>query len=1405
MKEAGGFFTVSCTDRGGVGSSQASSSVGKADNSPTSGQFSTPTDSSKGSEKQMHPGSVLPAAGTSGSVFISEKNTGFSVVAGNVPPSNWQTGSNVYWPQSSGKSTLFKSTLNPDAKEFQLPSGQGNDALALTHASMFNPSLTHDVKSSTFMPLFAMPSTTTPWKTGSAVSSEAIFVSGIRADAMKWPQVSVHTRPFASRDAAVPPPSLLTPRTITRQVMDEYAEVCRSKGYHIVTVFNLEPRTTQEELLAIFFPMCAQSAELLPIHYSPRSNRRSGVVFFLSKAIALMAVEKLDGFVPNKQHQPLTVLYSGPDTSENGTRESSILSANSPQSVKSAHQQAQLLPQPAPETVTSGSPQMWRHPAAVQMDQLHKEMWQFVKSTASSSSSGVMKHVVAVHGLTPENAQSVLLWNVINKGAERYELWPMNASGLSSATMPFKGISALVWFSQEAAAKDVVAWFEQQRREGGQALHIDAVYLNKLDFAHENSSVGNAQLRNGVHDANNNGQLTAVTSPSHMAIIENIDAFFFREYDDPKLYLVAVHNLSPNTDKKALFSLFSPHGALDAEVYPGIVEFAGELRRSGVAFFDNEFMARKAAEKLNSFVPFKQPNPLVARYLKKVWNSRMMTPLGCASSSPGMAESAAVAASGTKLNDMVVSVKTMLYAPVLDGERLMEKMLLVITHPDTTREVVEQLASVIVEALTAMSHHAGALSTPLVNALMSLHEKLNIPQNVVKDSNMNEAVKNSELKKYMAYMQLIAHTVINLFMDKTKPHESRKVAAVLSAYLFQFSYLVKTPYELSVLLMKKHEAALNRAREYMMKRHTNIKPVAFLGDGEEEEHRPWLTLMECLEQLTSLWRQNNKSRAKKDPFRKEYEQRVNEFSQGEISLTGGGSSLNTSTRPTPRRVVAKVTPGTGSGGGGGSSSSPGLTHGSSNSSRIDPRTLGENNIMSHEISRESNASPVVVLPVFCANDPNPSGAMRTDENVSMIASKLSQYQLQPQQTLPPQISRRDMPVRSGLSEGLCMSEATKPTLGGSRISGGPVQSVYTHAELMERTVYITKLPSFLRRAQFRRILLHFGEFNKVRLCRDDNQIQAKNEAFISASTSAVSAASSSIQGAEPSVILYFSFVEFAEQSSAKAMIEYFRNIVTNQQPFSFLLDNSVVWPESSYFTPQNIQALLSVRTSPARNPIHDQLPMDAVLVPTANTPRHVLRNRPCVFGIDGGEKTLDATADANSSLSFYAGVFANPSAVCGSSGVGASGRQVSSVVATASESLPLRPSSTSALKTERFHGDAAGEGLDLNAIVSAVAPAVMTNTWVSETVELPGHNEHVFNPIQGSWLTDVTASTLGGDPLAGVTFGEENAHPTTAPAPNACTAEADGKDIWPPCVPSCFHQFFDSESDADDDDDGKNN
>ncbi|RNF06892.1 putative RNA-binding protein [Trypanosoma conorhini] len=775
---------------------------------------SGPNDGEGGAEARERPAATRMPAGASDGAALMGPKRGFAVAACEADQSTRQAGHESQRPSSACQADAFISKLNPNAKEFRAPCFQINGAWAATSAPMLHSTPFCESGPLAAVALPAGPTAAaTPWQAGAVTGSESLPAPDRGAQAQRWPHASASPITPNSHDPTAVPSTALTPDVNAEQTMDKYVEYCRGNGYHLVSVSNLDPSTTQKELLDIFFPFSALNAKLLPPHCQAQHPSRAGVVFFPCRGTAELAVGKFDNFVPRKQHSQLKVRYLGPDASEAGTHDTLVSSANSAKPLTTGQQHSQ----PPSERPRGASRQPSRPRKQSERDSIHEAMLQFVMSGKELPYNGDIKHFLALHGLNAANAERVLQSNFVCKGAKWHRIWTMNPTPSPVATNAPKTVSALVGFTQESVAKEVAAWVQQQNRGEDKIQEVDIVYLNSLEFACKKPSIDTSEVHGVTRAATNNSSQATVCPNSNMMFLGNDDVLHPRSHSDPSLPRAGVHSHAPNTENGTPSS--SLHGGHAAELHPAAVEFGAEPRRSGVAGFGKEAKSREEVEKWVCPVQTTPSRPMNARQLREGGSPQATKILAPAFSHSGMAESLSSAVPGAKLNEMVAAVQKKLKEPALNDKQLMEQMWRVITHPDTTNKVVEQLASVITGTLTEKKQNAGTLSTPLANALVLLHEKLNIPRNGSNDVNMEEGLCNPDVRRYMDYMLLIARALILLFTDETKPPELRKVAAVLSGYMFRFSCLRdQTPYTLSVSLMNRHKAALDDARKYMKRR-----------------------------------------------------------------------------------------------------------------------------------------------------------------------------------------------------------------------------------------------------------------------------------------------------------------------------------------------------------------------------------------------------------------------------------------------------------------------------------------------------------------------------------------------------------------------------------------------------------
>ncbi|GET85846.1 hypothetical protein, conserved [Leishmania tarentolae] len=1029
--------------------------------------------------------------------------------------------------------------LNPDAQEFRI-----TPAFAGT--------------------LFSMPSAAAP-----------------TPPQQRWfqPAMDFSTRPMAgnngtSQSSSSPPPtspsaSALSDAMDNRQLVElteaymhrVYDRKCHDEKLHMVSVFHLHPRTTDKQLSRIFFPTGASAAEVMEPRRMPETlakafiavRQRVGVVFFTRKDFAMVGVEKVHDFVPHGQHQPLVVRYCGPD------QEATSL-AGSPLPPRS--QSSEPARGDALSCAKATSPRPSDRPTPPQSR--HRDV--------SNPSDVFPASVVAVPPL-PAGLES---------------------SASAGATTP--------------------------------ALDVGT-----------NST----------------------------AAYDSIDQHFLQKYEGEQVYLVGVHNLAHGTTAKSLFKMFYPMGALNSELLPRPVSVDGKLRCSGVAVFGSKGMAMEAAEKINNFVPHGQWRPVVARFLKRTTSPTFASSSvpGNASSTTSSAYTATAATASTPRRStsspspspgfssvavLLESIEKQLRSKSLNESQLAADMATLVLCAESGEAEAKKLAAILRDVLLSMRDHSTILASPLCGALRTLHSTLGIR---VRTAPAVPTDVSPSARKGILFLQQIGRTLMMLVADTEAARQTRIVAAVQCAYLYQYTYLPKTPLCFATTLFRNCERELLEAREFLYR-----EPNVSSNLAEEQQHRPWITLMDVLHEMVSVWRSLDPRTYAQDSAREEYERFVCEFrgrdmkrrspvtstlSAAAISVATaaggggehhsgactprndtlevpteaannacstkgqGGNSVNASAkksqfvtpsaRPTPRRVVSKSYSTTGDW------KAKQSTPLAGTNCAVPPQVMLTSPASDYtqgvsELSAESNSAGTTI-----------SSALRslglTPQHPSMRfnwGSRLLSAALQPGMPPNPAVSAAAMPPATLTLSVPAPTSATASVASGSSPSAAAAASVErTDATMTERTVYITKLPSCLSAGQVRRLLLHFGEFRKVRLCHDDKETTRIG--------SAEALAAHNLKFDQ----LCFGFVEFVESGSAKAMVEFFRNEVHTPNAFDFLRAEDV-----HRFDDTELNPLRNTRTSQARNPIHDQQPLDAT------------RTQPCFFGLIQPHHTVDTYIDA---------------------------------------------------------------------------------------------------------------------------------------------------------------------------------
>ncbi|KAG5487671.1 hypothetical protein LSCM4_08116 [Leishmania orientalis] len=1031
-------------------------------------------------------------------------------------------------------------TLNPDAQEFHI-----TPAFAGT--------------------LFAMPSAvaSAPPPPPPPPSSQSWF---------QTPLMDFSTSPAAGINGASdcdssPPPASTASDTVDNQQLVELTEAhvhklydrkCKDEKLHMVSVFHLHPRTTDKQLSRIFFPTGASAAEVLEPRTMPEPltkaflaiRQRAGVVFFTRKDFAMVGVEKVHDFVPHGQHQPLVVRYCGPD------EEATPLSGS-----------------PLPPRSQTGDP--------------HKADAVSSAKAASPRPSGRPTPPRPCHRVT----------------SDPRDVFPAGIVGVPS----------------------LPAGLESMASAGTTASALDG------------------------------GVTTA-------AVYDSIDQHFLQKYAGEKVYLVGVHNLAYGTTPKSLFKMFYPMGALNSELLPRPVSVDGKLRCSGVAVFGSEGMAMEAADKMNDFVPHGQRRPIVARFLERTTSPAFAGSAahgnGSSTTSGGYTATAATASTprGSTLPlsptsgissavALLESVEKQLRSKLLNESQLAADMAALVLCAESGEAEAKKLATVLQDVLLSMGDHSTILASPLCGALRTLHSTLGIP---VRAYPAAPADASPSARKGVLFLQQIGRALMMLVADTEAARQTRIVAAVQCAYLYQYTYLPKTPLCFATTLFRNCESELREAKEFLCR-----APDVPSSLAEEQQHRPWITLMDALHEMVSVWRSLDLRTYAQDAARGEYERFVCEFrgvdtssrsplastlsaaaASVEVAAAGGGerhsgactprndvlevpmevpnhassakgygsNSVNASAkrsqlvtpsaRPTPRRVVSK------------SYSTTGDWKAKQSTPLVGPSCAVPPQVMlaspasdytqgASELSADSNSAGTALSSALRSLGLTPQHPSMRFNWGSRFLSAAPQLNMPPVPTVSAAAMLPATPTHS----------VSSPSSFAAAVPGGPTATAASaersDATMTELTVYITKLPSCLSAGQVRRLLLHFGEFRKVRLCHDDKETTRVG--------SAEALAAHNLKFDQ----LCFGFVEFVEGSSAKAMVEFFRNEVHTPSAFDFLRTDDV-----HGFDDTELNQLRNTRTSQARNPIHDQQPLDAT------------RTQPCLFGVVRPHHIVDTYIDA---------------------------------------------------------------------------------------------------------------------------------------------------------------------------------
>ncbi|CCW69106.1 unnamed protein product [Phytomonas sp. Hart1] len=521
-------------------------------------------------------------------------------------------------------------TLNPAAKEFELPT---NGTSSFLYGAM--------IPDSRAAALFAMashrmiPNMPTPALASDYTTSWNVLGMERQSRVMMPPDPPIN-HAISSDEKTV--------ERLVGHLRTTYMLKCKEQKLHMVAVLNLENHTNDKDLLNIFSAMSASEAIMLTVNDIPYSifntislfvRRGVGVVFFLEKDFAMLGVEKLNNFVPNGQHQQLTVRYCGPDPG------SPIPPNNTTVPV--------MNPNPNPASNPGLHNQLpWILPA-MDLDKVHEEMRLIYDHLGEP-----LHYMVAIHGLCSSSAIRVLKKNVLTEDIHSCERWPPTNLQLLPQlkySIPWRcrSVSAVVWYTSEYVAKAAVRDLNNCIPEGQQQKVCLCLLGPPKRQSHHISSnrdtpcVGDQYLKDTIpritpslnfataitmgsqpkkvsragNTPSTSLSCTSTSANDNVAIFAHIDSYFLNKFADKDYYMVAVHKLDIQTDQKNLHEIFYPNGAVYTDLYPDVVMFDGKPRRSGVALFSSQGMAMEAASRFNDFVPNGQNRPLLTRYLAR--------------------------------------------------------------------------------------------------------------------------------------------------------------------------------------------------------------------------------------------------------------------------------------------------------------------------------------------------------------------------------------------------------------------------------------------------------------------------------------------------------------------------------------------------------------------------------------------------------------------------------------------------------------------------------------------------------------------------------------------------------------------------------------------------------------------
>ncbi|CUE87394.1 Hypothetical protein, putative [Bodo saltans] len=784
-------------------------------------------------------------------------------------------------------------------------------------------------------------------------------------------------------------------------------------------------------------------------------------------------------------------------------------------------------------------------------------------------------------------------------------------------------------------------------------------------------------------------------------------------------HLIAVLNLEPRTSHKQLWDIFYPMGATDAAVMgsgniggaPGSLP-AGAKRGVGVVMFSSADMAKIAAEKMNDFVPHGQSFPLVASYVPPPSSARSFggsnnvgnlvtqqhttttaqqssgrdrfgRPIGGGappSSQPssvansvntssitaesngsshgggggGQASSSSSSSAASAIpqqyhdgipdvtpemsNASLLSVfVSVISRRGLGSDDIATILLRILCRQQSTKTLVDETVTAIRHHLQNMGSHSTVLIAPLARALQYLSVIMEAEHDAVHHFTATLPPPSASLviasanrsspatqQLFASFKIFLSQTMLQLFFDSTAEKTCRVAAGVLIGYLFDLGFIGGAPFEMASKLLTTNHAAFFAAQEYA---NAGSDPT----DPKATQHEATSHLIDALSAMTSSWASRNPSRAP-DSSEELFQAFLGgfTFSRDHHDVTG---STDVSRSSLANRVT---TPRGGHG------------EGLQQQRRTPPPTPSSSHASGAVGYSPSKVHPSLLRP----GTTSPSSEVAAgDLSTDSVGSGTGGYSVNtPGIWQPPQ--RLVTPAQQQ-QQASSTSFTFETTL---------------QKDLLACTVYLTKLPGGLTDAKIRRLVAHFGEFNKVRMykektppalrggaggtgggssqqnrgclkkkpprCafREFNKVRMYKEKTPPALRGG---AGSTGGGSSQQNRGCFGFVEYAQPSSAKAVIDYFRNAsMTSNNAFHFLIGGEL----STAFTIDEIGPLSLTRASYAKSAIHDQHPKDAIFEPivsgsgespagaTMSNGQPNVKVQSCMFGLMGGESAGSSAA-----------------------------------------------------------------------------------------------------------------------------------------------------------------------------------